>query len=128
MSVPNRRHNDWLWPFSLVPRSWTAFKWGAPLLVKGRNILPRDLVFVEAQACISPKPVTSPGSWQLSRFPAGPWWAWYFAWSGKRQMDKKFLHVRVGARWDNVDGYVQFPSLAARRFYGRDIADDTSVR
>lgn len=127
MTVLDKKHNDWPWPFSLIPRRWTAFKWGVPLLVKGKNISPRDLVFVPDARAIAPKPITSPGSWQLSRFPDGPRWAWYFAWSGRRKADGRFRHFRIGARWDDVDGYVQFPSVATRRFTGGN-EQDTSVR
>lgn len=118
MAILDQKHNDYVWPFSLLPRSWTAFKWGVPLLVKGRNILPRDLVFDSASQSICPKPITSPGSWQLSRFPNGPWFAWYFAFSGWRKPDGFFRHFRIGARWDDVDGYTQFPSIATRRYDG----------
>ncbi len=120
MAILDEKHADYPWPFSLIPRSWTAFKWGPPVLVKGANILPRDLVYVSYAMRISPKPITSPGSWQLSHFPDGPWFAWYFAISGFRKPDGFFRHFRIGARWDSVDNYVQFPSLATRRYTGDD--------
>lgn len=57
-----------------------------------------------------PKPITQPGSWQFSYFPLGPWFAWYFAFTTKGG-----IHFRIGARWDDVDDYVEFPSIAIKR-------------
>lgn len=67
-----------------------------------------------------PKPIGEPGTWQFSIFPDAPRWAWpvawYFAFSGKAGADGWFRNFRVGARYDNVDNYTDWPSLASRRF------------
>lgn len=128
MSILDRRHTDWPWPFSLIPRRRTAFGWGKPEMVKG-NLRPQDFIYTHQLSwtdplayrhIFAPKPITSPGTWQLSHFPEGPWFAWYFAWSGKRKVDGMFRHFRIGARWDDVDGYVNWPSIATRRYTGDD--------
>jgi hypothetical protein len=129
-TILDKRHGDWPWPFSLIPRRWTAFDWRKPELVRG-NLRPQDYVYTwqldvlapgeyKARRIFAPKPITGPQTWQISRFPRGPWWAWYFAWSGERKEDGWFRHFRIGARWDDVDNYVQFPSVAWRRYSGDD--------
>lgn len=140
MGILDRKHTDWPWPFSLIPRRWTALFWDTPRLVRG-NLRPQDFVSVRTEKInpenplsyvyeFAPKPITSEGTWQLSRFPHGPWYAWYFAWSGKKAKDGFYRHFRIGARWDDVDGYTQFPSFAfpwGRRYNGTN-DQDTSVR
>lgn len=112
-----KRHNDFPWPLKWVPRGWTAFKWGKPRLVSGyvnpwHHAEQDDLVQAFGDGP-HPKPITSPGTWQLSRFPGGPWWAWYFAFTTRGG-----THFRIGARWDDVDGYVEWPSVAVKRRVG----------
>lgn len=114
-NLSGKKHWDWPWPFSLIPRGWTAFKWDVPTLVFG-NIKARDFVN-NGYGVLSPKPITSPGTWQISRFAfeGAPWYAWYFAFTLKSGR-----HFRVGARWDDVDDYVQFPTIAWRKYQGGD--------
>ncbi len=57
-----------------------------------------------------PYPITAPGTWQISRFPRGPWFAWYLAFTTRAG-----THLRIGARWDNTDNYVEFPTIAMKR-------------
>jgi hypothetical protein len=109
-----------------IPRGWTAFDWGAPRLLLG-NVPKTDRVYG------APKPITSPGTWQLSYYPYAPWWAkvsglaFYAAASGKRGADGKFRHVRAGTRWDDVDDYATIFAVATRKFTGGD-DQDTSTR
>lgn len=118
-NLRGKKHWDWPWPFSKISRGATAFNWGMPKLVRGSQ---KGVVVDGAEPAPHPKPIGEPGSWQLSRFPLGPWYAWYFAFTLKNGR-----HFRVGARWDDVDGYVQFPTLAWRRYTGGD-GQDTSTR
>ena len=127
---PNLReklHWDWPWPFSKIPRGWTAFKWGRPRLLMGR-IAATD--FVVASPWMAPKPITSPGTWQVSRYPDAPWWAfplnWYVAFSGRRAADGKFRHWRIGTRWDDVDSYCTILTIATRRFTGGNDQDTST--
>lgn len=60
---------------------------------------------------VYPRPIGEPGSWQFSFFPQGPWFAMYLAFT----LPWINLHFRIGARWDDVDDYVEFPSIAIKR-------------
>jgi hypothetical protein len=117
------KHWDWPWPFKYIPRGWTAFKWGLPTM-KWCHIPDGKDWYIDT--AFHPKPITSPGTWQISRFPNGPWFAWYFAYSGRRGPDGKYRHFRIGARWDNVDNYVEFPTIAMRRYTGQ--SEDTGTK
>jgi hypothetical protein len=156
---PNLRgKNHWDWPtfFTIlwrgkkieiglkwIPRGWTAFKWGPPLLLWGNGNVcglfecgseqgKPGIEFVKAFC--SPKPINQEGSWQISYFPYAPWWAkpfaWYVSFSGKHNpKDGKFSNVRAGARWDDVDDYVNctFIPLPSRRRYTGAPDQDTST-
>lgn len=98
-NLQGKRHWDYPWPLKWVPRAWTSFKWGKPKKVFGN------------QADV--KPIGDRGTWQVSRYPDGPWWAWYFAFTTSGG-----LHFRVGARYDDVDDYTDFPSIAVKRGVG----------
>lgn len=110
--IGSKNHWDWPWPFSKIPRGWTAFKWGAPKKIAGNQ---------ESEIHGAPKPIGEPGSWQLSRYENGPWYAWYFAFTLKSGR-----HFRIGARWDDVDDYVQFPTVASRKYSGGDNQDTST--
>ncbi len=109
LNLKGKRHTDFPWPMSLIPRAWTAFSWGSPVMVKGNQHLNNDCS-LGLYCAGHPLPIGEPGSWQLSRFPKGPRWAWYFAFTTKGR-----VHFRIGARWDNEDNYVEFPSIAVKR-------------
>jgi hypothetical protein len=117
---PNLRgkdHWDWPWPFKYIPRGWTAFKWGKPKMIWGNQ--------EEVRAGDAPAPIGEPKSWQVSRFPDAPgplkYLPLYLAFTLKNGR-----HVRLGARWDDVDDYVQFPTVASRVYKGGD-SQDTST-
>lgn len=114
-NLKGKNHWDWPWPFKLIPRGWTAFKWGIPEKVFGNQ----PLESVGGKDCI--KPIGPAGTWQISCYPDGPFWAWYLAFTLKSGR-----HFRIGARWDDVDSYVEFPSVATRKFTG-DPNQDTST-
>ena len=73
-----------------------------------------------------PKPINPPGTWQFSIYPSSPWWAKPIAWYVGVTL-KSGRHFRVGARFDDVDGYVQWPSIATRKYAGGD-SQDTSKK
>jgi hypothetical protein len=104
--VRSKRHADYPWGLRWIPRGWTAFKWGAPRQVLGNQ----KHGTLASYPGWDPKPIGEPGTWQLSRFPDGPWYAWYFAFTTKGG-----THFRIGARWDDVDSYTEFPSIAIKR-------------
>ncbi len=88
-----------------IPRSWTAFFWGEPAMLLGNQ---RNFIGD------SPKPIGEPGSFQISRYPDLPfplsWLPLYVAFTTPNG-----VHVRLGARWDDVDSYIQVPTIALKR-------------
>lgn len=116
--LKNKQHWDWPWPFSKIPRSWTAFDWGKPKLVAGNTTNMVDG---------HPKPIPNAGEWIVIRFPKAPfYWKWA-AW-GIAVTQKNGWHFRIGARWDDVDNYCQMPSFAIRKFPPETMERDTSTR
>lgn len=107
--LQGRRHWDYPWPFHLIPRGWTTFNWGKPEMMIGNQ---------RARENGGPKPIGEYGSFQISRYPDLPlpfsWFPVYVAFT-----TREGLHFRLGARWDDVDGYTQFPSVAIKRLYIR---------
>lgn len=89
--IPTGRHTDWIFPFSLIPRSWTAWESDTP---------PRKL----CGNAKTVKPIPDSGEWLLS-------WPLYFAFQTKGG-----IHGRIGIRWDDVDHYYQFPSFTLKRY------------
>jgi hypothetical protein len=108
------KHWDWPWPFSKVPRAWTSFDWGVPVKVAGNQTEVRK---DQKKQIYGPAPIGEAGSWQVSRFPGAPGILKYipmylaFTLPGGR-------HVRIGARWDDVDSYVTVPTVASRKYSG----------
>ncbi len=99
----DRPHEDYPWGLRWIPRAWTAFKWGAPWMVAGTQRCGFNNVV---------KPIGPPGTWQISKFYDSPFKSIpiYFAFTTKRG-----IHFRIGARWDDVDSYVEWPSIAIKR-------------
>lgn len=122
LEILNKRHTDWPWPLSYIPRRWTACDWGVPVLVMGNQ---RETREDAASHTAGPAPVGEAGSWQLSLFPKAPGplkhIPTYFAFTLKNGW-----HFRIGARWDDVDSYTQVPTLAIRKYTGNRI-EDTST-
>lgn len=114
--LKDKLHWDWPWPFNKVPRAWTSFDWGKPRMLLGNQ--------KEVRAG-APAPIGEAGSWQISRFPDAPgilkYLPIYFA-----ATLKSGRHFRVGARYDDVDDYTNFPTFASRKFTG-DPHQDTST-
>jgi hypothetical protein len=131
---PNLRgKKHWDFPPGLrwIPRGWTAFKFGAPVLLFGTaDFDPIVRRSKSGEFNAAPKPINPAGTWQISYFPDAPWWSFpvYFSWSGKTKADGKFRNFRVGPRWDDVDGYVNYVPLApsSRRYTGAP-DEDTST-
>lgn len=107
----DRLHWDYIWPLKLIPRWATTYSWGVPKMVLGNQTLVRKQ---RGNGPKGPGPIGEPGSWQISRYPDTSWYMYwipiYFAFTNKAG-----LHARIGARWDDVDGYVTFPAPAIRR-------------
>lgn len=73
----------------------------------------------------APKPIPNPGEWVIFEFPDAPWWWAWAAWGAAVTL-KSGRHFRVGARWDDVDAYTQWPSFAMRKFPPDTMERDTS--
>lgn len=120
-NLKGKLHWDWPWPFSKIPRAWTAFKWGVPKKIWGNQNETR-----KSKEGEGPAPIGEKGSWQVSRFPDSPsalkFLPLYLAFTTKTGR-----HFRVGARWDDVDNYVQFPTIASRVYSGSAV-EDTSTK
>lgn len=104
-------HGDYaVWPWSLIPRAATAFDFGRPVLMFGNQ---GAEFFDPARQAYFPKPIGEPGSWQISRYPKlGPILGRvpaYFAFT-----TKDGWHFRDGVRYDDVDHYCQWPSIAIK--------------
>ncbi len=120
--LQNRKHNDFPPGLRWISRGWTAWNWGEPRKLLGSQ---------QAESSPGvPQPIGEPGTWQISIYPDAPWWAcpvaWYFAVSLALRPDGWFRHFRIGARYDSVDSYTEFPSVASRRFPAFGDRDTTS--
>ena len=98
-----RRHDDWPWPLSYIPRAWTSYCHGRfqtpPLRLWGDT----PLTVFPGTAWLYPKPIPPPGHWHF----ADPV---YFA-----ATSRGGWHFRLGARFGDVDNYYTIPSLALKR-------------
>lgn len=128
-NLKNKNHWDFPKFLQWIPRAWTAFDLGVPRQIIGSQDK-LDARIDKKTRKVGPAPVGKPNSWQLSRFPDLPkpfcWIPLYFAWSGSKGKDGRYLHFRIGARFDNVDSYSEFPSIALRTYTGFD-SQDTST-
>ncbi len=106
--LQGKSHNDYYFSWTQwIPRSATSWCIAqAPILLLG-NQKGR----ARAQdGRIGPKPVPEPGEWQVSMVRLKRDWPLflpYIAWT-----KKDGTHFRFGARWDDVDHYYTFPSIA----------------
>ncbi len=85
----DKRHDDWLWPFSYIFRGWNAFC----------GLGPSDADYKPI-----PKPGRSIWTWMDSN---GSWWRPYYAHTFclRNFRNGRYLHFRIGFRWDDVDFY-----------------------
>lgn len=104
-SLQSRPHNDYAPGFKWVPRRLTTFQWGQPAMLLGNQ---------KSYEYGSPKPIGERGSFQISRYPELPFplslAPLYFSFTTPGG-----THGRFGARWDDVDFYVNLPSMAIKR-------------
>lgn len=99
-NLKGRRHEDWPWPFSLIPRGWTAFKINkVPTLFIGEvyewefgGIRPVQLMGWHIDFIVINKYIKVP-IWFCITF----------------KNSKKYFGF--GMRWDGSDDYYQFPSI-----------------
>jgi len=106
LHLKNKRHNDWIYPFSWIPRSWNAFcLFQPPKLIFGYKVY--DWTNKYGQYRIEdnethwfldkpgPNPCQrTPNAWYIG-FP------WYFTWT----IFDTGYYIRIGFRWDDNDMY-----------------------
>lgn len=108
--IKNKKHTDYTLPGTKWIPFW-ATSWcfvEPPIMLLG-NQKQRS---VAANGQLGSSPIPEPGTWQLSMVQLKKQWVFtlpYFALTTKTG-----FHFRIGCRWDNVDHYFVFPSIAAR--------------
>lgn len=96
MAIPAGRHNDWPWPFSLIPRKATAVESDTPPTAVAHS---KDLDKVDD--------IPNAGNWVLLKSKYGL----SFAVTGPGGW-----HFRIGTfRYDYVDKYYTFPTFTVKR-------------
>ena len=104
-------HNDYPWGLRWVPRWATSWCMQEPPVQLLGN---QKSTAVTPAGKRGPKPIPEPGTWQLSgmrlhiNFPI--YIPTYVAITTKNR-----FHFRIGARWDDVDHYYVFPSIALKK-------------
>ena len=103
-----KTHDDYYLTWTRwIPRSATSWCIKAPPIQLLGN---QEGEALAADGTIGPKPIPRPGEWQLSIVQIKKGWPFflpYFAWTTEQG-----THFRLGARWDDVDQYYTFPSIA----------------
>jgi len=105
-NLKGKRHTDWIWPFSLIPRGWTAFtlKTNPPKLLLGYNVSYWSV-------------------WNGREFPHpiqprlnGKFCSFQLCWPLFVSITFKWgFYFYVGARYDGVDHYYQIPAIDVSR-------------
>lgn len=118
-----RRHDDWTWPLSKIPRALNAWITDAPYRkIAGTERVEDNLDIPEPGKWVLAWPggalgaiylavlallVWSVGLWSLLVLP----WMSYFAFT-----TRKGRHGRIGTRKDYVDGYYTTPAVTLKKF------------
>lgn len=104
--LQGKRHDDWPWPLSYVPRAWTSFCRGSfarpPRKLWGTTASKFDFPRL-GWPFSYPQPIPKPGHWHAA-------WPPYFALTTSAGW-----HFRIGARYDDVDLYYTMPSIAFKK-------------
>ena len=104
--LKDKRHNDYLWIFKLIPRAWTSYKlWQPPILVCGYKVLDWTSYDYSCGKGIDIR--DGPDPCQKHSWSFGLYWPLYFTIT----VGNTGLYMRIGARWDSVDNYYTIPSL-----------------
>ena len=107
--LKGKTHNDyWFASIRWIPRGATSMRLvEPPVMILGS----RDHRKASGlNGTKGPKPIPGPGQWQFSLVQVKAGWPLvlpYFAYTSAEGS-----HFRCGARWDDVDHYYTFPSIA----------------
>ena len=96
-------HTDWIWPFRYIPRRWTAMPGDPPRETLGST--PLTSAESQGRRFRYPQPIPPRGRWHFTIWPT------YFGMS-----THSGWHFRIGFRYDDVDGYYNWPSLTIKKF------------
>lgn len=99
--LQGRLHEDWTFPFNLVPRAWTSYKlFQPPRLLFGYKVLDW----------------TKGGPNPCQRHA----WSWYVSWPlyFTITFGNTGWYMRIGCRWDDNDEYYTIPSFVIKRIDG----------
>lgn len=99
MAIPSGTHTDWLWPFSLIPRSFNATESDVP-----------PTAIANSEGLDKADDIPNPGNWVFMR--AEKWYyGLYFALT-----TESGWHFRIGSfRYDYVDKYYTFPTFTIKK-------------
>ena len=100
--LQDKLHNDWPWPFNKISRNTTSFCGEPPTLVEGDTLkpIPRPGQFTRQIANLHPDtPAWVPRTYYAITYANG-------------------IHVRIGTRFDDIDGYYTYPSFTVKKPYG----------
>lgn len=94
--ILDKNHDDWVWPFSYIPRSWTAVKSDTP---------PTELA--KSDDLNKAPDVPNPGAWAVTTSQYGINFA---------ATTDSGWHFRIGTfRYDYVDKYYTFPTFTIKK-------------
>ena len=107
-SLKGKSHNDYYLPGTRwIPRSVTSWCMEEPPI----QLLGNQKRQAHAQdGTTGPKPIPEAGEWQVSAVQMKKGWPLFLPYVAITT--KSGRHFRIGCRWDDVDHYYTFPSIA----------------
>ena len=111
-NLKGKNHNDYVWPFSYIPRAWTSFyvPW-QPIKLLGNQ--KERTIYTNTSSYFGIDPVPPRGYWSLQGiklFSLLPYLPLYFT-----IVLKNGWHFSIGIRYDSVDDYYQVFRLAVTK-------------
>ena len=112
-----KRHNDWIFPFSLIPRGWTSFRLSQPpKLIWGYKVYDWiEYKYLDGKRRAAPDPCQRT--------------AWAFAFTMPFHISftigKTGWYLRLGARYDTNDEYYTVPSFKLGKIEGELFAHES---
>lgn len=94
--ILDKNHDDWIWPFSYIPRKWTA-------IVSDE----KPTAVATSKGLDKVDDIPNPGEWALTKSKFGLNFA---------ATSENGWHFRIGTfRYDYVDGYYTFPTFTIKK-------------
>lgn len=129
-----KRHNDWPWPFSWIPRAWTSFKlFQPPIVIFGYKTYDWTFAYNGEKKVVKYKKwiffkrykvyqLKKDFKYELEKIGPNPCQRWSgaftfsFPWHISWTIFDTGWYIRVGFRWDDVDMYYTFPAIRIKNF------------